>query len=130
MPWLGPALGGRQSHQRWNLWEVKPLCRPFTTRSRPNDSLRRTGGRKSGRRFSGTSDSWVAAVGHSRSIHSFALPNLLHLQRNTKAQTMTRLVALDTQTTGTTTKEGDRIVEIALFDITLSDSKRYYNTQR
>src|SRR3546814_20284223 len=105
MPWLGPALGGRQSHQRWNLWEVKPLCRPFTTRSRPNDSLRRTGGRKSGRRFSGTSDRWVAAVGHSRSINSFALPNLSPLQRNNQAQTMTRLVAPDNATNGLKTKE-------------------------
>src|SRR3546814_16864148 len=93
------------------------VCSSDLTRSRPNDSLRRTGGRKSGRRFSGTSDRWVAAVGHSRSINSFALPNLSPLQRNNKAQTMTRLVALDTETTGIKSKEGDRIDEIAKIGI-------------
>src|SRR3546814_7106072 len=38
-----------------------------------------------------------------------SLPNLSPLQRNNKAQTMTRLVALDTETTGLKSKEGDRI---------------------
>src|SRR3546814_11059609 len=93
------------------------VCSSDLTRSRPNDSLRRTGGRKSGRRFSGTSDRWVAAVGHSRSINSFALPNLSPLQRNNKAQTMTRLVALDTETTGLQSKEGELPVEITLVEL-------------
>src|SRR3546814_9809283 len=84
--------------------------------------------RKSGRRFSGNSDRWVAAVGHARSINSFALPNLSPLQRNNKAQTMTRLVALDTETTGLKSKEGDRIVEIAMVEITRSANPRYFQS--
>src|SRR3546814_8408814 len=79
-------------------------------------------------RFSGTSCRWVAAVGHSRSINSFALPNLSPLQRNNKAQTMTRLVALDTETTGLKSKEGDRIVEIAMVEITRSANPRYFQS--
>src|SRR3546814_13517191 len=50
------------------------------------------------------------------------------LQRNNKAQTMTRLVALDTETTGLKSKEGDRIVEIAMVEITRSANPRYFQS--
>src|SRR3546814_10573000 len=41
---------------------------------------------------------------------------------------MTRLVALDTETTGLKSKEGDRIVEIAMVEITRSANPRYFQS--
>src|SRR3546814_15940526 len=41
---------------------------------------------------------------------------------------MTRLVALDTETTGLKSKEGDRIVEIAMVEITRSANRRYFQS--